>query len=500
MGVEALTTSQIIGFAEAVDDEVNSLLVAGTGITLSYNDGANTLTIAASGGAGIGGSTGSTDNAIIRADGTGGSTVQSSALTITDAGSLNWNASLGSITHVLGPTDQTFNIRGGVAAQAATANAGRPIDIRGANAVAGTNSVTAASGGNVTIQGGDAATNGNGSPFPAAVGGSVTIQGGSGASSGSASSNGGSVNILPGAPGSGSAAGTINIGLGTLGQAAYTYAAGAINISTAVNSGGSGNHASGAITIQAGRGSDSSSASANAGATVSVAAAPGNRSTATGGTGGNGGIASLTSGAGGDVTGTSGTVTGGVGGSCNITSGSGGAATSASGTRVGGAGGALNLSAGTGGSGTTTNGAGGSITLTAGSSGAGAGTTAAAGRINLNSRVSGTSNLVGFANGSSAQGVEIYNTETSATSYERLNLKWAANVCTINTEKGSAGGTLRGLKIGGAITDLLGFYGVTPVDQPDTVADPTGGATIDSEARTAINAIIDRLQELGLIA
>jgi hypothetical protein len=33
-----------------------------------------------------------------------------------------------------------------------------------------------------------------------------------------------------------------------------------------------------------------------------------------------------------------------------------------------------------------------------------------------------------------------------------------------------------------------------------TVTDPTGGLTVDAEARTAINAIIDRLQELGLIA
>lgn len=32
-----------------------------------------------------------------------------------------------------------------------------------------------------------------------------------------------------------------------------------------------------------------------------------------------------------------------------------------------------------------------------------------------------------------------------------------------------------------------------------TVADPAGGATSDGQARTAINSIIDRLQELGLI-
>lgn len=61
--------------------------------------------------------------------------------------------------------------------------------------------------------------------------------------------------------------------------------------------------------------------------------------------------------------------------------------------------------------------------------------------------------------------------------------------------------TLEGdVTIGNATADKVGFYGVTPVDQPVTVADPTGGSTTDAEARTAINAIIDRLQELGLIA
>lgn len=46
------TASAITDFAEAVDDEVASLLVAGTNISITYNDAANTLTIAstASGG------------------------------------------------------------------------------------------------------------------------------------------------------------------------------------------------------------------------------------------------------------------------------------------------------------------------------------------------------------------------------------------------------------------------------------------------------------------
>jgi hypothetical protein len=94
----------------------------------------------------------------------------------------------------------------------------------------------------------------------------------------------------------------------------------------------------------------------------------------------------------------------------------------------------------------------------------------------------------------------VYNTWTSSTSYERLDIEWSEDVCTIQTVAGSAGGIKRGVRFGGASTDELGFFGATPVDQPATVADPSGGSTVDTEARAAIAAVIDRLQELGLIA
>lgn len=42
------TSTDITDFAEAVDDRVGSLLVAGSGVSLSYNDGSNTLTITSS--------------------------------------------------------------------------------------------------------------------------------------------------------------------------------------------------------------------------------------------------------------------------------------------------------------------------------------------------------------------------------------------------------------------------------------------------------------------
>ena len=108
--------------------------------------------------------------------------------------------------------------------------------------------------------------------------------------------------------------------------------------------------------------------------------------------------------------------------------------------------------------------------------------------------------ILGQRNATNAQAFRLYNTFTSSTNFERLNFRWASNEFILDAEAGSAGGTLRGIKIGSATSSLLGFYGVTPVDQPATVTDPTGGGTQDAEARTAINAIIDRLQELGLIA
>lgn len=64
-----------------------------------------------------------------------------------------------------------------------------------------------------------------------------------------------------------------------------------------------------------------------------------------------------------------------------------------------------------------------------------------------------------------------------------------------NIQTGRENGTI----IATETDQKLGFYGTTPVDQPATVTDPSGGAVIDSEARTAVKNLIDRLQELGLI-
>jgi hypothetical protein len=57
-----------------------------------------------------------------------------------------------------------------------------------------------------------------------------------------------------------------------------------------------------------------------------------------------------------------------------------------------------------------------------------------------------------------------------------------------------------GTKLGTATTQKIGFFNAAPVVQQTNVANPTGGATIDAESRTAIDAILSRLETLGLFA
>jgi hypothetical protein len=112
------------------------------------------------------------------------------------------------------------------------------------------------------------------------------------------------------------------------------------------------------------------------------------------------------------------------------------------------------------------------------------------------------SNVLGIKSGTAAQAFRIYNTIT----WERLNIRWVSNECIIDTEAGGTG-TLRGLKLGSASTSLLGFYGATPVDRPETVAmswDLFGSQgdvanAEDVEARIALFDIRSRLIELGLM-
>lgn len=60
--------------------------------------------------------------------------------------------------------------------------------------------------------------------------------------------------------------------------------------------------------------------------------------------------------------------------------------------------------------------------------------------------------------------------------------------------------TSTGTKLPALATQKLGFWGVTPIVQPSAISAPAGGATIDSQSRTAITSIISTLQSLGLTA
>lgn len=57
-----------------------------------------------------------------------------------------------------------------------------------------------------------------------------------------------------------------------------------------------------------------------------------------------------------------------------------------------------------------------------------------------------------------------------------------------------------GLRIGTKTAQKLSFYGVTPVIQGAAISSPSGGATVDAEARTAINTIRTRLTSIGITA
>lgn len=60
--------------------------------------------------------------------------------------------------------------------------------------------------------------------------------------------------------------------------------------------------------------------------------------------------------------------------------------------------------------------------------------------------------------------------------------------------------TTTGSKIGTSSSQKLGFWNATPVVQPSHIADPSGGATVDSEARTAITSILSALETAGILA
>ena len=61
-------------------------------------------------------------------------------------------------------------------------------------------------------------------------------------------------------------------------------------------------------------------------------------------------------------------------------------------------------------------------------------------------------------------------------------------------------GATLGTRFGTNASQLIGFYNADPVAQRSHVADPSGGGTIDSQARTAIVSILANQEALGFHA
>ena len=61
-------------------------------------------------------------------------------------------------------------------------------------------------------------------------------------------------------------------------------------------------------------------------------------------------------------------------------------------------------------------------------------------------------------------------------------------------------GKSTGTKIGTEASQKIGFFGVSPVAQQSHISSPSGGTTIDSQARGAVSATLTALQALGFVA
>jgi hypothetical protein len=61
-------------------------------------------------------------------------------------------------------------------------------------------------------------------------------------------------------------------------------------------------------------------------------------------------------------------------------------------------------------------------------------------------------------------------------------------------------GKTNGTKFGTETTQKIGFLNATPVSRQSAITAPSGGATVDAEARTAINSIRTVLSTFGFTA
>lgn len=76
----------------------------------------------------------------------------------------------------------------------------------------------------------------------------------------------------------------------------------------------------------------------------------------------------------------------------------------------------------------------------------------------------------------------------------------ALSPTTSREASGAAGGVLAGAYPDPDFAALIGFYGTTPTAQHAAIPDAAGGATVDAEARAAVNAALDALRDIGIVA
>ena len=92
-----------------------------------------------------------------------------------------------------------------------------------------------------------------------------------------------------------------------------------------------------------------------------------------------------------------------------------------------------------------------------------------------------------------------FTTNTSGTETERIRIDSAGDITIADTGDFIFNAST-GTKFATATTQKMAWWNATPVVQGAAVADASGGATIDAEARTAINTLLARVRTYGLLA